>query len=203
MTKRLFDILASGFGLILLLPVFVVISILIKVQMPGPVLFRQIRAGRYGKPFIINKFRTMSPEHNGSSVSVKGQSRITPLGAVLRKYKLDELPELWNVIIGEMSLVGPRPDVPEYAEKLTGEERKILDLRPGITGPASLKYAREEELLATVADPEEYNDKVIWPDKVSINLHYYHNWSFSGDLIFISRTLLRYIHSKLESIGHK
>jgi lipopolysaccharide/colanic/teichoic acid biosynthesis glycosyltransferase len=203
LTKRLFDIVASGFGLILLLPVFLVIVILIKVQMPGPVLFRQIRAGRFGKPFIINKFRTMSPEHNGSSISVKGQSRITPLGAVLRKYKLDELPELWNVIIGEMSLVGPRPDVPEYAEKLTGEERKILDLRPGITGPASLKYAREEEILASVSDPKEYNDKVIWPDKVRINLKYYHNWSFSGDIIFISRTLFRYIHSKLESIGHR
>lgn len=193
MTKRLFDIVASGIGIIFFFPVLLVIAILIKIQMPGPVLFRQIRAGRFGKPFIINKFRTMSLDHNGSSISVKGQSRITPLGSVLRKYKLDELPELWNVIIGEMSLVGPRPDVPEYTEKLTGEERKILELRPGITGPASLKYVREEELLASVADPTEYNDSVIWPDKVRINLDYYYKRSFSMDLHFVFRTLLKWI----------
>ena len=161
--------------------------------MPGPVLFRQIRAGRFGKPFIINKFRTMSLDHSGSSISVKGQSRITPLGSVLRKYKLDELPELWNVIIGEMSLVGPRPDIPEYTAKLSGEERKILELRPGITGPASLKYVREEELLASVSDPKEYNDSVIWPDKVRINLDYYYKRSFSMDLHFVFRTLLKWI----------
>lgn len=161
--------------------------------MPGPVLFKQVRAGRFGKAFLIYKFRTMTPGHNGNSISVKGQSRITPLGSVLRKYKLDELPELWNVIKGDMSFVGPRPDVPEYADRLTGEERKILEMRPGITGPASLKYVREEELLATVPDPEEYNDKVIWPDKVRINLEYYHNWSFSSDLHFVIRTFIKWI----------
>lgn len=193
MIKRLFDIVASGIGIILLFPVLLVIAILIKIQMPGPVLFRQIRAGRYGKPFIINKFRTMSLDHSGSSISVKGQSRITPLGSILRKYKLDELPELWNVLIGEMSLVGPRPDVPEYTEKLIGEERKILELRPGITGPASLKYVREEELLATVADPKEYNDKVIWPDKVRMNLDYHNKRSFIVDLHFVFKTLLKWI----------
>jgi lipopolysaccharide/colanic/teichoic acid biosynthesis glycosyltransferase len=189
--KRAFDIVASFVGIILLLPLFLVITILIKIFMPGPVLFRQFRTGRYGNLFSIFKFRTMKLDHDGSSISIKGQSRITPLGAVLRKYKLDELPELWNVLKGDMSLVGPRPDLPEYADKLAGEERKILELRPGITGPASLKYVNEEELLATVDNPKEYNDKVIWPDKVRLNLEYYKNRSFSGDLQYVFRTILR------------
>jgi lipopolysaccharide/colanic/teichoic acid biosynthesis glycosyltransferase len=162
--------------------------------MPGPVLFCQKRAGRYGKLFTIYKFRTMNINHGGNTVSIKGENRITPLGSELRKYKLDELPELWNVLKGDMSLVGPRPDLPEYANKLTGEERKILELRPGITGPATLKYANEEELLASVSDPQRYNDEVLWPDKVRINLHYYYNKSLSGDIVIILETLGRNQH---------
>jgi lipopolysaccharide/colanic/teichoic acid biosynthesis glycosyltransferase len=138
----------------------------------GSPIFVQKRIGRHGKAFKMYKFRTMQKHHNGSSVSVKGESRITPLGAFLRKWKLDELPELWNVWIGDMSFVGPRPDVPGYADLLEGENRKILLLRPGITGPASLKYRNEEELLANQENPQKYNDEVIFPDKVRINLHY-------------------------------
>lgn len=157
--------------------------------MPGPVFFRQKRAGRYGRPFVIYKFRSMVVNHGGSPISVKGESRITPFGAFLRKNKLDELPEIYNVLIGDMSLVGPRPDMPEYAEKLIGEERLILDLRPGITGPASLKYAKEEELLASVPDPQKFNDEILWPDKVNLNLDYYYNRNFLGDISLILKTL--------------
>ena len=135
------------------------------------------------------KFRSMSVSHGGSSVSVAGESRITPLGAKLRKYKLDELPELWNVLVGDMSFVGPRPDVPGYADKLVGEDRVILKLRPGITGPASLKYRNEEELLAGVDDPQTYNDTVIFPDKVRINKEYYYNWSFRKDIRYVFQTI--------------
>lgn len=189
--KWLFDRVFSLIGLILLSPLFVVVTVLIRVKMPdGPILFKQIRVGRYGKPFTLYKFRSMVVDHTGSNVSVAGEARITPLGAKLRKYKLDELPQLWNVFIGDMSFVGPRPDVPGYADKLEGEERIILKLRPGITGPASLKYKNEEELLASVADPVKYNDEVIFPDKVKINMQYYYHWSFWGDIKYIAKTIV-------------
>lgn len=189
--KWLFDRVFSLIGLILLSPLFVVVAILICVKMPdGPILFKQIRVGRYGKPFTLYKFRSMVVDHTGSNVSVAGEARITPLGAKLRKYKLDELPQLWNVFIGDMSFVGPRPDVPGYADKLEGEESVILKLRPGITGPASLKYKNEEELLASVADPVKYNDEVIFPDKVKINMQYYYHWSFWGDIKYIAKTIV-------------
>jgi lipopolysaccharide/colanic/teichoic acid biosynthesis glycosyltransferase len=150
-----------------------------------------MRTGRYDKLFEIYKYRTMKVNHRGSTISVSGESRITPIGAILRKYKLDELPELWNVFKGDMSFVGPRPDMPEYTNKLIGEERQILMLRPGITGPATLIYSNEEELLASVPNPQKYNDEVLWPDKVRINLDYYHNSSFAGDLLIIFRTVFR------------
>jgi lipopolysaccharide/colanic/teichoic acid biosynthesis glycosyltransferase len=188
MLKRSFDIVASFFGLVLILPVLLIIALLIKLCMPGPVLFFQKRAGRNGRPFTIYKFRTMTVNHGGSTISVKGENRITSLGARLRKFKLDELPELWNILKGDMSFVGPRPDMPEYADRLTGEARKILELSPGLTGPASLKYANEEELMANINDPQKYNDEVIWPDKVRINLEYYWNRSFLGDILIILRT---------------
>ena len=172
-------------------PVLLIIAVAIKISMPGPVLFRQERAGRHGKPFIINKFRTMTMNHGGNTISVRGEKRITPLGAWLRRHKLDELPELWNVLAGDMSFVGPRPDMPEYAAMLKDDERLILELRPGITGPATLAYADEEEILAGVPDPVKYNDEVLWPDKVRINLEYYHNRSFMGDIKIILETLLR------------
>ena len=156
----------------------------------GPAIFMQTRIGRHGKPFTMYKFRTMTVNHGGSSVSVAGESRITPLGAVLRRYKIDELPELWNVLKGDMSFVGPRPDVPGYADALQGDDREVLLLRPGITGPASLKYRNEEEILATVPNPQQYNDTVIFPDKVRINRYYLHNYSFITDIKMIFCTVL-------------
>lgn len=189
--KWIFDRVMALVGLVILLPVFLVVGILIKIKMPdGPILFRQKRIGKGGRVFTMVKFRSMVVSHSGSSVSVAGESRISPLGAKLRKYKLDELPELWNVLIGDMSFVGPRPDVPGFADKLAGEEREILRLRPGITGPASLKYRNEEELLASVDDPIRYNAEVIYPDKVRINLDYLRHWSFARDLKYIVQTLL-------------
>ena len=158
--------------------------------MPGPVFFIQKRVGQHGKLFTMAKFRTMSVGHGGNSISVKGESRITPLGATLRKYKLDELPELYNVLKGDMSFVGPRPDVPGYADKLQGDDRRILSLKPGITGPASMKYAREEEILAQQPDPVKYNNEVIYPDKVRINMKYLKHRSFRMDMMIIAYTLL-------------
>ena len=189
--KYIFDRMAALLGLLLIWWLLIVVAVLIKVKMPGgPAIFKQTRIGRRGKPFTIFKFRTMTVGHGGSSVSVAGESRITPLGAVLRKYKIDELPELWNVLVGDMSFVGPRPDVPGYADRLQGDDREVLELRPGITGPASLKYRNEEELLAAVDNPQEYNDTVIYPDKVRINRYYLHNYSFVSDIKMILCTVL-------------
>lgn len=189
--KIIFDRTASFFGLILLFPILIIVGFLICVKMPGgPVIFKQKRVGQYGKLFTMYKFRSMTVGHSGSSVSVKGESRITPLGANLRKYKLDELPELWNVLIGDMSFVGPRPDVPGYADKLEGDDRRMLLLKPGITGPASLKYRNEEELLAEQENPQKYNDEVLFPDKVRINIKYLDDWSFWNDIKIIIYTVL-------------
>ena len=189
--KSIFDRTASFFGLVFLFPVLVVVGILIRIKMPGgPIIFKQRRVGQHGQLFTMYKFRSMTVGHSGSSVSVKGESRITPLGAKLRKYKLDELPELWNVLIGDMSLVGPRPDVPGYADKLEGENRRMLLLKPGITGPASLKYRNEEEILAEQENPQKYNDAVLFPDKVQINIEYLDNWSFWNDIKIIIYTVL-------------
>lgn len=189
--KYLFDRVMSLVGLLVLWPVLFIVAILVRIKMPGgPVFFVQKRVGRNGKVFRMFKFRSMTTGHSGSSISVAGESRITPFGAKLRKYKLDELPELWNVLKGDMSLVGPRPDVPGYADALVGEDREVLKLRPGITGPASLKYRNEEELLATVDDPKQYNDDVLFPDKVRINRYYLHHYSFWMDLKIIFATVL-------------
>ena len=189
--KSIFDRTASFFGLGFLFPVLIVVGILIRIKMPGgPIIFKQRRVGQHGQLFTMYKFRSMTVGHSGSSVSVKGESRITPLGAKLRKYKLDELPELWNVLIGDMSLVGPRPDVPGYADKLEGENRRMLLLKPGITGPASLKYRNEEEILAEQENPQKYNDAVLFPDKVQINIEYLDNWSFWNDIKIIIYTVL-------------
>ena len=203
--KFLFDRLVSFLGLLFLWPVLLIVAILVKVKMPGgPAFFVQKRVGRGGKLFKCHKFRTMTMKHSGSSVSVAGDSRITPLGAKLRHYKLDELPGLWDVLIGNMSFVGPRPDVPGYADKLTGDDRDVLKLRPGITGPATLKYRLEDEMIAdyvaqkqkegdtrdaqTIA--EEYNDTVIYPDKVRLNCYYYRHYSFVKDIQMILCTVL-------------
>lgn len=189
--KYVFDRLMALIGLLVLWPVLLVVTLLIRIRMPGgPVIFKQQRVGREGELFTMYKFRSMSVGHGGSSVSVAGESRITPLGAKLRHYKLDELPELWNVLIGDMSFVGPRPDVPGYADQLKGKDRDVLRLRPGITGPASLKYRDEEDILAKQANPQKFNDEVIFPDKVRINLYYLEHYSFLKDIRMIFCTVL-------------
>lgn len=203
--KFIFDRLMAFVGLLFLWPVLLVVAILIKIKMPGgPVIFKQKRVGKDGILFTCHKFRTMTVKHSGSTVSVAGDNRITPLGAKLRHYKLDELPGLWDVLVGNMSFVGPRPDVPGYADMLKGDDREVLKLRPGITGPATLKYRLEDEMIAGyVADrqkngdnrnaqeiAEEYNDRVIYPDKVRINRYYLHHYSFVKDIRIIFCTLL-------------
>ena len=210
--KWLFDRMMAAIGLLVLWPVFAVVAILIKVKMPsGPVLFVQKRVGKGGKLFDCHKFRTMTVKHDGSTVSVAGDRRITPLGAKLRHYKLDELPGLWDVLIGNMIFVGPRPDVPGYADLLQGDDRDVLKLRPGITGPATLKYRLEDEMLANVRNlmlesryipkvqiaamsdqelAEWYNDHVIYPDKVRLNCYYYRHYSFAKDIQMIVCTVL-------------
>lgn len=189
--KYVFDRIMAFVGLVVLSPILLIVWLLIRVKMPdGPAVFTQKRVGKDGKLFTMYKFRSMSVHHSGSSVSVAGESRITPLGAKLRRYKMDELPELWNVLVGDMSFVGPRPDVPGYADKLEGNNRRVLQLRPGITGPASLKYRDEEMLLARQASPQEYNDNVIYPDKVRINLYYLDHYSFLADIKMIVATVL-------------
>ena len=189
--KYIFDRVAALIGLLCIWWLLIIVAIIIKIKMPGgPAIFKQTRIGRHGKPFTMYKFRTMTVNHSGSSVSVAGESRITPLGAVLRKYKIDELPELWNVLKADMSFVGPRPDVPGYADALTGDDREVLLLRPGITGPARLKYRNEEEILAAVDNPQIYNDTIIFPDKVRINRYYLHNYSFVSDIKMILCTVL-------------
>ena len=195
----------SFVGLLFLWPVLLIVAVLIKLKMPGgPVLFVQKRVGKDGNLFDCHKFRTMTVNHNGSTVSVAGDSRITPLGATLRHYKLDELPGLWDVLIGNMSFVGPRPDVPGYADQLQGDDRRVLQLRPGITGPATLKYRLEDEMISDYVtqkqasgDPRpmqdiavEYNDTVIYPDKVRINLYYLDHYSFLKDVQMIFCTVL-------------
>lgn len=191
MLKWLFDRIVAFVGLLFLWWLILVVALLVRIKMPGgPVFFLQKRVGKDGRLFTMVKFRTMTVNHGGSSISIAGENRITPLGAMLRKYKLDELPELWNVLCGDMSFVGPRPDVPGYADKLQGAEREVLKLRPGITGPATLKYRNEEELLATVDNPQQYNDEVIYPDKVRLNLFYLHHYSFVMDIKMIVATVL-------------
>ncbi len=203
--KWIFDRLVAFIGLLFLWPVLLVTAILVKIKMPGgPAFFVQKRVGKDGRLFDCHKFRTMTVKHNGSTVSVAGDSRITPLGAKLRHYKLDELPGLWDVLIGNMSFVGPRPDVPGYADKLTGTDREVLKLRPGITGPATLKYRLEDEMIAEYVAQKhssgdkreaqeiavEYNDTVIYPDKVRLNCYYYHHYSFIKDIQMIVCTVL-------------
>ena len=181
-----------------------VVALLVKLTMPdGPVLFTQVRVGRYGKPFMIHKFRTMTNEKEVSNIAYPNRARITPLGAKLRRHKLDELPELWDVLIGKMSFVGPRPDVPGYADRLEGDDRVVLEMRPGITGPATLKYSKEEQLIADYVKQARingdqrseddialwYNDEVIYPDKVRINCDYYRNYSFFNDIKIIFETI--------------
>lgn len=190
--KRLIDFVFSSLGLVVLFPVFFLISIIIKFSSNGPIIFIQKRIGQYGKPFNMYKFRTMIDNSSSQNhITTINDKRITNVGRFLRKYKLDELPELFNVFIGNMSLVGPRPDVPGYADKLEGKDRKILELKPGITGIACLAYANEEKLLATKKNPQVYNDTVIWPHKVTLNLEYYYSNNILMDFRIIFSTIFR------------
>lgn len=202
--KFCFDRLAALLGLIVLALPMGIIAIIVLVTMKGcPVLYRQTRVGKDGKLFKIHKFRTMTNDQEVSNIAYPNKARITPFGAWLRKHKLDELPELWDVLIGNMSFVGPRPDVPGYADQLQGDDRVVLEMRPGITGPATLKYRDEEQLIGDYVkraldegdsrSEEEiaqwYNDQVIYPDKVRINVDYYHHFSFFKDLLIIFKTI--------------
>lgn len=196
--KFLFDRMFSFLGLCLISWLLLLIALVIKISDGGSVLFKQKRVGKDGQLFTIHKFRSMVDNHGGSTISVAGDKRITPVGKFLRRLKLDELPELWDVLVGNMSFVGPRPDVPGYADRLQGEDREILTWLPGITGPASLKYRNEEDILAAVDDPERYHDEVIYPDKVRLNLYYSRHYSFFTDLKIIFATLF---HFKIEFAG--
>ena len=203
--KWIFDRVVALVGLLFLWPVLLIVAIMVKIKMPGgPAFFVQKRVGKGGKLFNCHKFRSMTVKHNGSTVSVAGDSRITPFGATLRHYKLDELPGLWDVLIGNTSLVGPRTDVPGYADKLEGDDRGVVKLRPGITGSATLKYRLEDEMISEYVAKKkaegdtrpmqeiatEYNDTVIYPDKVRLNCYYYRHYSFVKDIEMIFATVL-------------
>lgn len=202
--KFVFDRVVALLGLVVLALPLLFVALLVKLSNPKEsVLFTQVRVGLHGKLFKIHKFRTMTNEKEITNIAYPNRARITPLGARLRRYKIDELPELWDVLIGNMSFVGPRPDVPGYADLLEGDDRVVLDMRPGITGPATLKYSHEERLMEDFVkqakangDPRSedeiaiaYNDEVIYPDKVRINCEYYRNYSFFKDIKIIFATI--------------
>lgn len=189
-TKRLFDLTIAFAGLVLLSPLLLVVAVVVRVSSPGPALFIQDRVGRHGRLFRCAKFRTMRiGTDSQGSVTAAGDARITPVGRFLRRWKLDELPQLWHVLTGRMALVGPRPDVPGYADRLEGDARRVLVLRPGITGPAALFFRDEERLLALARDPRRFNDEVLFPEKVRINLDYLAQGSFWRDIGYLIATV--------------
>jgi lipopolysaccharide/colanic/teichoic acid biosynthesis glycosyltransferase len=188
--KRLFDITLATVGIVLTLPIMLIAWLVSSVETRSNGLFMQERIGKEGKIFKVCKIKTMKTiAGEDSTVTTSTDSRITKSGAFFRKTKIDELPQLFNVLMGQMSFVGPRPDVPGFADKLEGEDRIILSVRPGITGPATLKYRNEAELLSLQEDPERYNREVIWPDKVAINREYVENWSFEKDMQYLMETV--------------
>lgn len=191
MMKRLFDIVASACGLILLSPLFFIVSVWIKLDSTGPVFYRQVRVGRYNKDFKIFKFRSMRVgADKGSLVTIGGHDpRVTRIGYYLRKFKIDELPQLINVFIGDMSLVGPRPEVRHYVNYWTPEQLHVLDVRPGITDPASIKFRNENELMESAEDPESFYINVIMQEKLKLYLEYVHNASFWYDIKLIFKTI--------------
>lgn len=188
--KRLFDVIASGCGLLVLSPVFIIVAIWIRLDSEGPVFYRQVRVGRYNKDFRIFKFRSMRiGSDKGSLVTIGGRDpRITRSGYFIRKFKIDELPQLINVFIGDMSLVGPRPEVRHYVDYWTSEQMRVLDVRPGITDPASIRFRNENELLAKAEDPEKYYIDVIMQEKIKLYLEYVDNASFWYDIRLIFMT---------------
>lgn len=191
--KRLFDILASGIGIIVLSPVLLIIALRIKTGSDGPVFFKQIRVGKNGKEFEILKFRTMvvNAEKLGRQITVGADNRITKVGGFLRKYKLDELPQLFNVFKGDMSLVGPRPEVPRYVKLYTEEQRKVLSVRPGITDLASIRYRDENELLGKAENPDEFYINTIMPDKLALNMEYIKKSNVFYDIYIIIETIIK------------
>lgn len=193
--KRLFDIVASFIGIILLSPFLIIIAIFIKLGSNGPIFFKQERVGLKGKHFLILKYRTMivDAEKYGKQITVGKDNRITAVGSFLRKYKLDELPQLINVLKGDMSLVGPRPEVPRYVKLYSKEQLKVLEVRPGITDLASLRYSDENELLGTVENPEEYYVNVIMKDKLDLNLEYIDKSNVFYDIVIILKTIVKCI----------
>ena len=189
--KRLFDIIVSAIGIVLTWWIMLIAWIVATVETKSNGLFMQKRIGKDAKEFVVYKIKTMKPDDtNNSTVTLSNDSRITKSGAFLRRTKIDELPQLFNVLFGSMSFVGPRPDVKGFADELEGEDRVILSIRPGITCPASIKYKNEEELLASVDNPIEYNKNVIWRDKVRINKEYIKNYSLKNDILYINKTVL-------------
>ena len=188
--KRLFDVVASGVGLLLLSPLFLLVAIWIKLDSPGPVFYRQVRVGRYNRDFRIFKFRSMRVgADKGSLVTIGGRDpRVTRSGYFIRKFKIDELPQLINVFIGDMSLVGPRPEVRHYVDYWTKEQLRVLDVRPGITDPASIKFRNENELLEKAENPEDYYINVIMQEKLRLYMEYVENASFLYDLKLIFKT---------------
>ena len=191
--KRLFDILVSLTAIILLFPIMIVIGIAIKLDSSGPVIFKQPRTGRFGKVFNVWKFRTMvvDAEKLGRQITVGNDSRITKIGAFLRKYKIDELPQLINVFKGDMSLVGPRPEVPRYVNMYTEEQRRVLDVKPGITDLASIRYRDENELLGQAENPDEFYINTIMPDKLALNLEYINKSNVFYDIYIIIETIIK------------
>lgn len=190
--KRLVDLIVSSLGLLILWPLITVCWIFATLETRSNGFFLQSRVGESGRLIKTIKIRTMypaKPDEMRSTVTVEGTVSITKTGRVFRKYKLDELPQLLNVLLGSMSLVGPRPDVPGYADLLKGADRVVLSIKPGITGPASLKYRNEEAILADQENPRSYNDNVIWPDKVKINREYIDNYSLLSDFKYLVRTI--------------
>jgi lipopolysaccharide/colanic/teichoic acid biosynthesis glycosyltransferase len=191
--KRWLDVAASFAGLLVLSPLFLFVAVAISLDSPGSPFFLQERVGKLGKAFRIVKFRSMrvASENTGALITASGDSRITRVGKWLRKTKADELPQLWNVLLGDMSLVGPRPEVPRYTALYTPDQRRVLELRPGITGPAAIAYANEEEILSRQADREAYYVQVLLPAKLEIDLHYCRTASLRTDLNFVLGTFRR------------
>lgn len=188
--KRAFDLIFSLLGLILTFWIIILAFIIATIDTKNNGFFTQIRIGRKGKPFKVIKIRTMKEVNTiNTTITSSNDIRITKMGRIFRKTKIDELPQLINVLLGHMSFVGPRPDVPGFADRLTGEDRIILEVRPGITGPATLKYRNEEDVLSKVDDPEKYNKEVIFPDKVNINKEYIKNYTFFNDIKIIIETI--------------
>ena len=195
--KRLVDAALAGIGLAITSPVFLFCAVAIRFTSPGPIFFRQIRIGQLGTPFSILKFRSMIPSRTGLTLTTAGDQRVTPLGKVLRKTKIDELPQLINVLFGDMSLVGPRPEVPEYADAYTPLQRKVLEVRPGLTGVASLRLVNEEQILAGSPDPEKFYQAELLPYKLALELPYCEDVRFWTDMKLIALTVARLLSPRL------